>query len=323
MPLLPTYLSLSPGFCHTICQFQISTAQIFAFLGLISAFFVCYSHLHSSKTQIKPGQWALVTGASSGIGKSYALQLAQRGVHCVVTARRTERLESLSDHIERNFNVSCIVISQDISTPIEIKQLLKKIDTHPQIPKIDIVINNAGVGSCRPFLNLSAEQASRMINLNCTAVSVISRHFAKKMVQINSGIIINVSSLTAASPVPFMADYAASKSFVNYFTLALQSELALVANKINVQVVRPGPVKTEFFQHAVDGDPKKYDRFLYGSSTPDQVAKTSLNYLKYGRQTCHCNFTVSIVFSLLQVLPLWISMPFSGGLIRLAEYLSS
>jgi short-subunit dehydrogenase len=192
------------------------------------------------------GTWALVTGASSGIGEEFARKLAERGANLVLAARSGERLERLAGDLTRVNGVEVRPIAVDLAEPRGPALLLDAISATGVF--VELVVNNAGFGSAGPFVSLDASREAAMVSLNCGALVSLTRGLLDAMVRAGRGGVINVASTAAFQPVPYMATYGASKAFVVSFTLALASELHRTG--VRAMALCPGPVRTGFQESA-------------------------------------------------------------------------
>lgn len=192
------------------------------------------------------GHWALVTGASSGLGAEFARQLAHLGTNLIITARSTDKLARFAEDLARVNAVSTHAIAADLSEPSGIDQLLRSVD-ELGVP-IAHVVNNAGFGSVGPFANSDPERERRMVRLNTEAVVAVARHFLPGLVARRTGGIVNVASTSAYQPTPFMATYGATKAFVLSFTAALAEETRRTG--VRLLALCPGPVPTGFQEAA-------------------------------------------------------------------------
>jgi short-subunit dehydrogenase len=188
--------------------------------------------------------WALVTGASSGIGEEFARKLAERGANLVVAARSSERLERLGEDLARVHGVRVRPVAVDLSEPDGPQKLLAAI--HEASVFVEHVVNDAGFGSAGPFAALDASREAAMVRLNCEAVVALTRGLLEPMVRAGRGGVINVASVAAFQPVPYMATYGATKAFVVSFTLALAAELH--GTSVRAMALCPGPVRTGFHE---------------------------------------------------------------------------
>lgn len=191
-------------------------------------------------------QWALVTGASSGLGEEFARQLASRGMHLVLVARRQDLLEKLAAELHLQHGTRCRVIQADLSNPAEPKRVLDEIAA--QEITIELLVNNAGFGIVGEVDNVDLDRTLEMIRLNISALTELTYRLLPGMLQRSRGAILNVSSLSAFQPVAYMGVYAASKAFVLHFSESLHCELK--DRGITVSAVCAGVTRTSFFDIA-------------------------------------------------------------------------
>ena len=188
---------------------------------------------------------ALVTGASAGIGREMVFLLAARGYHVVLVARREERLEELVDDLP----YGSTVIAQDLALPGAAQKLWET--CRQKELSIDVLVNNAGFGKLGPHHDLELEDIERMNHLNITCLSSLCRLFGEQMKRRGQGCILNVGSITGYLPIPYFANYAASKAFVSSLTRALRTELR--PHGVQVCLLNPGSTATEFGEIAQPG----------------------------------------------------------------------
>jgi short-subunit dehydrogenase len=189
------------------------------------------------------GCCALITGASAGIGREFACQLAARAGALVLVARRLDRLEELRDEFTKknpNLNVYCRAV--DLSTPSEVEELCAWLER--ERIAIDFLINNAGLGDRGPFATTEPERLRQMLAVNIVALTALTRAFLPAMIEKKRGAILNVSSSAGFLPIRKMAVYAASKSYVTSFSESIRGEVR--KQGIVVSALCPGPVDTEF-----------------------------------------------------------------------------
>ena len=184
---------------------------------------------------------ALVTGASSGLGRAYAESLAARGFDLIVVARREERLRGLAEAAGAAHGVSVRPVVADLATDEGLAACRDALDGGP-VP--DLAILNAGFGSHGPLWTLDRAREAEMVRLNCVAVVDLAVHVLPAMVARGSGALVIVSSAAAWQPVPFMATYAATKAFELHLAEALSEELR--GTGVRALAVCPGPTRTEF-----------------------------------------------------------------------------
>jgi short-subunit dehydrogenase len=223
------------------------------------------------------GKRALVTGASSGIGAAIAHELARRGVHLVLAARRRAQLDEVAQQCAA-LGVATEVIVADLGTPDGARTLW----TAAQRTTVDILINNAGFGYFRPFAEIEWARDAEMIQLNMTALVELSKRFAEhRQRQAGRAYLVNIASIGAYQSVPNMALYAASKAFVRNFTEGLHDEWR--GSSLSATCVCPGGTKTEFHAMAGAGN---YGWLANASMmTAERVARISVDAMVRGKRT--------------------------------------
>lgn len=192
------------------------------------------------------GNWALITGASSGIGKEFVEQIAQQGVNVILAARRKSRLEELADNIESKYGVQTKVIEVDLTDPNYLETIKNAIGGL----QIGLLINNAGFAAPGAFLKRPVSDRSRNIQLNINAPMELAHYFGQQMVTQGKGGIIFVSSTAAYTGSPYLANYAATKAYLLQFGKALSVELK--PRGVDVLVLSPGATRTEMTE-TLDG----------------------------------------------------------------------
>jgi short-subunit dehydrogenase len=225
---------------------------------------------------------ALVTGASAGIGRTFAERLAGEGHNLVLVARRSDLLEALADKLRQDFGVQVEVISADLTDPGALAGIEERIANDDSLA---VVVNNAGFGGYHPFASIELKTLDSLIEIHIRAVTRLMRAALPGMVQRGKGAIINVASLLSLSgtlppnPLPYRATYAGAKAFIVAFTQALAGELS--GTGVRAMVCLPGRVSTEF--HTLEGiDTSKLPPMM----TPDDVVTASLAGLAQGETMC-------------------------------------
>ncbi len=181
----------------------------------------------------------LVTGASSGIGAALALRLAQEGAReLTLVARRLDRLQDLAQRIEAEAECRTRCVVADLSQTEGVSKVLEA------VPEVDLLVNNAGVGSFGPFHRLDAQSEQAMIALNCVAPLALSHHYLSGMVQRGTGCILNIASGQSFGAMPFMSTYAATKAFLLHWAEGVRAELS--GSGVRVLTVCPGAIQTGF-----------------------------------------------------------------------------
>ena len=187
------------------------------------------------------GSWGVVTGASEGIGKGYALELARRGLNVVLLSRSEQKLEKVAQEIREIHHREALIIPVDFTQGQTIYPRLRE-----QLKglEIGVLVNNVGISTRYPqyFLEIDEHRLRDMIELNCQAMVQMTHLLLPAMVKRGRGAIINISSYTASNPQPLLGVYAATKKFVNFFSTAVSTEYA--PEGILVQIVMPHLVST-------------------------------------------------------------------------------
>ena len=192
------------------------------------------------------GDWALVTGASAGIGVEFARAFAKDGISLVLVARRADRLALLADELSKEYGVEARAVACDLATPEGVRHCLAAVE------RLDlaILVNNAGVGYSGRFDLQSPERLTAMVQLNCTAPVALTAEILPRLRARGRGALIFTGSVAGAQPLPLHALYAATKSFDNLLAEALWAELR--GTGVDVLVLQPGSTETEF--QAVAGE---------------------------------------------------------------------
>ena len=220
---------------------------------------------------------ALVTGASSGIGKELARCFAAGGHDVVLVARRLPLLEALASELSARHGKKMWPIACDLSTPDAVRSLLGDLSTRGL--EIDFLVNNAGFGTTGLFAHSPLERELRMAEVNVTTVVHLTRALLPGMLARRRGRILNVGSTAGFQPGPYMATYYASKAFVNHFSEALFEELR--GTGVTVTVSCPGPTQTEFGELSGVGKANLFRRMPVANA--ERVAREAYEALFAGR----------------------------------------
>jgi uncharacterized protein len=220
------------------------------------------------------GKWAVVTGASAGIGEAIAVELAEAGVNLVLTARRRERLDLLAERLRTGNGVQAQVIVADLTLPQAPQQIFDA--TEGAGLQVDVLVNNAGFGEYGEFLRSNQEMQLSMVQVNCTAVVHLTRLFLPAMVDRRRGWVMIVASTASYQPVPYLATYGATKAFDRMLAEALAEEMK--RHGVLVSALCPGPTESEFNQVAGSrtGDMRK-------NQSAAEVARRGLEALAKGK----------------------------------------
>ncbi|MBU1535278.1 SDR family oxidoreductase [Myxococcota bacterium] len=219
--------------------------------------------------------YAVITGASSGLGREFARALAKRGFDLGITARRVERLMELKEELTAKYHVDVAVYPCDLTDSLAMEGL---IDSPLFDRPLDLFVNNAGMGHRGLFSSLSAKDVHVLLALNVTSHARLLHHVFSGMMQRKEGKIINVASVAGFGPMPWLALYGASKSFVLSLSLALAQEGR--SEGVTICALCPGPVDTEFFESAGVTE----FHFKKTLIAPETVVKYTLDALDKGRR---------------------------------------
>lgn len=187
--------------------------------------------------------WGLITGASSGIGAEFARQLAARGMHLILIARREQRLRDLAQELQVAHGTKCEIIVSDLSKPGEPRRILD--DVQSRGITIELLVNNAGFGMVADIEGTDIDRVQEMIRLNISALTEFTLIASRGMLERGHGGVINIASVVAFQPVGYMSVYSASKSYVLHFTESLWAEAR--PRGVTITALCPGTTRTEFF----------------------------------------------------------------------------
>jgi short-subunit dehydrogenase len=221
---------------------------------------------------------ALVTGASSGIGRELALVLARNGHDLVLVARRRAELDALAAELSSAHGTASLVVPADLSAAESIDLVSHAVDTAGIT--VDVLVNNAGLGGHGRFIETPAASDEQQLAVNIVALTRLTKAFLPPMVERRRGRILNVASTAAFQPGPYMAIYYASKAYVLSFTEALAEELR--GTGVTATALCPGAVHTDFFEVAALGRDSRLERSA-GTLTADVVAQAGFDAMMSGK----------------------------------------
>ena len=221
-------------------------------------------------------RWALITGASSGIGAEFAAQLAGRGMHLILAARRKDQMTALATDLNTRHGTRCHIVAIDLAEAEASRRLYEEI--RRLNVDVELLVNNAGIGLIGQIETTTPEEVRRLLNVNLLTLADLTYRILPGMLQRRHGAIINMSSQAAFQPVAFMATYAASKSFILHFSEALWAEVR--GRGVTVTAVCPGATRTDFFDKA--GAPGWLEK--HTSVTPAKVVRNALKAMEKRRQ---------------------------------------
>lgn len=208
------------------------------------------------------GPWAVVTGASDGIGRAFAQQLAAKGLNLVLVARGAERLAALAQQLQAQHGIECRVLPADLS---DLKATTRMVESTQDLD-VGLLIAAAGFGSGGAFLSARVDVETEMVELNCTSVLLQCWHYGQRFSRRGRGGVVLLSSLLAFHGAPWAANYAATKAYVQSLAEGLRSEWA--AHGVDVIACAPGPIATGFQARA--------NMRMAHALAPDIVARQTL-----------------------------------------------
>ena len=235
---------------------------------------------------------ALITGASSGIGRDMARELAGRGYDLILVARRRERLEALAAELP----VDCAILTADLGEVAECRRVYEQALAYEDL---EVVVNNAGFGLCGRFAELDLERELEMVKLNVVAVHVLTKLFVRAFRKRGRGRILNVASSAGFMPGPMMATYYATKNYVLRLTQAVAEELRRDGSPVKVCALCPGPVDTEF--NAVAGV-----RFALPGLSSADCARCAIDGLLRGKTVIIPGLGMRISVAASKLTPEWL-----------------
>jgi len=219
----------------------------------------------------KYGDWALITGASSGIGKEFAKQLAQRGLNVVLVARRIDKLKQLADEIVKNYNVQAKIVQADLTKP----DFLTKIKEVTNDLEIGLLVSNAGMMYIGNYFDNTPENEIKMIDLNIKAPAILTHYFGQQMIKRKRGGIIYTASMLGFMGTPYSSAYAGTKAHEIVKAEGLAYELK--PNGVDVLVLNPGLTQTEMTSK------NDFSKMPMKLMKPELVAKSAINAI--GKRT--------------------------------------
>jgi uncharacterized protein len=248
------------------------------------------------------GCCALITGASAGIGREFARQLAGRAGTIVLVARREERLHELRDELtERDPNLKVHVRKTDLANPGELEELIAWLEREKV--DIDLLINNAGVGDLGHFATIDPARLEQILFVNIVALTMLTRRLLPGMFSRKRGAILNVSSSAGFLPIAGFAVYAATKSYVTAFSEALRAEVR--GKRVSVCALCPGPVNTEFMQIAQRPGKQPYmaaPEFVHISA--EDIARAGLAAVEADRPLAIPGFFMKLAMFFVRLTPM-------------------
>ena len=229
---------------------------------------------------------ALITGASSGLGRDMAKYLGEKGYNLVITGRNKERLEEVKQSVKTNVEIITMDLSKEENA----------IELYNRAKDIDVLINNAGFGTFGSFVETDLETEINMIKTNITAVHILTKLYMQDMVKKDSGYILNVASIAGFLPGPLMATYYSTKAYVLHLTQSLQEELNKQKSNVKVSVLCPGPTETNFLTRAGV-------KFTTKSASCKYVAKYAIDQMLKGKKIIVPTLKIKCARKLCKIVP--------------------
>ncbi len=254
---------------------------------------------------------ALITGASSGIGTAFARRLAAEGYDLIITGRRGERLKALAEELTRAHGVAVEPIVADLADPGALAALAERIRLAPEL---ELLVNNAGFGSRKPFHEEEFAGQEAMVQVHILAPLALTYAAIPNMIRRGRGAIINLSSLAAFAPLPGTTVYSGTKAFLSAFSEGLSMELARTG--VKVQALCPGFTKTEFHSRLGIDTAGLRSKGLIRWMTPEEVVEASLACLAKDRVICIPGWGNKMIFHFLKFIPRRLYYKFAPGSTR-------
>lgn len=242
---------------------------------------------------------ACITGATSGLGAAFATRLAAQGYNLILTGRRKEKIEALSQTLASQYNIQVDVILAELSNDTELDMLAEKIRG---VETLAFLINNAGFAKMNAFHEEDFSTHETMLKVHNFALIKLCHAVLPKMVAAGKGTIINVSSISGFMPYPTLAMYSAVKSFVKLFTESLYLELR--GTGVRVQALCPGITRTDFHKKMGFDDKTFYkDKGMIKAMTPEEVIDVSLHCLEKDSVVCVPGSHNAFMSGLMKIMP--------------------
>lgn len=244
---------------------------------------------------------ALVTGASSGLGRDMARYLSKLGYDLIIVARNKANIEDLKQELEKENKIKVDVMPRDLAKTAECISLYEEIKE--KYENIDVLINNAGFGLCGEFVETDLDFELSMIDTNIKAVQILTKLFLQDMVKRNQGRILNVGSVASFMPGPLMATYYSTKSYVLRLTESIKEELNKKKSNVKISVLCPGPINTNFNKVA-------NVQFALKGLSSEYVAKYAIDKMLKNKTVISVGWKIKVVRFLTKITPDFINAKF-------------
>jgi short-subunit dehydrogenase len=255
-------------------------------------------------------RYALITGASSGIGLALAEALARRGRHLLLIARQRDALESIACELSQRFGVEVLFRCCDLAEPLQVSGLLMELEQGER--QFDLLVNNAGIGTSGSFVDQDWGREQELIELNILAMARLCHAIGGMMARQGGGQILNIASIAGFQPGAWMSNYYASKAYVLHFSEGLREELR--ARNVKVSVLCPGPTRTAFIRGAQLRLGKLNDSKLMMS--PEEVALVAVRALEKNRAIIIPGWRNRLSTLFPRLAPRWLVRRLFGRVIR-------
>jgi uncharacterized protein len=249
---------------------------------------------------IQPDKYALVTGASSGIGRQISKELAQRGYSIIAVSNQPEQLDILKKELENDFGISVQKFDIDLSHEGSGKIVFEHCETNHL--EVEVLVNNAGMLVIGEAITVDYSRAAAILQLHVNTPALLSQLFGKKMSARKGGYILNVSSISAVMPYPIISFYGPSKTFIRSFTRALRTEM--MCQGVKVTCLMPGATATSLYDTYNVNIPLAMK--LGVMKKPETVAKAGVKALFAGKPECVPGLLNKLVVYLLPLIPMFV-----------------
>lgn len=246
-------------------------------------------------------RYSLITGASCGLGKELAKECARHGRNLLLTALPEENIQAVGEQLSQQFGVDVKAFEADLTNNVEIKKLMDKIS--PRF-NIDMLVNNAGLGGAKPFLEASPEYIEQIVLLNIHALVLITRLLLPNLKKQPKAYILNIASMASFSPMPYKTVYPASKAFVYSFSRGLGAELK--GTGVSVSVAHPGGMPTNA---ETTNSIENHNRIIRSTAlSAERVARICIDGLLKRKKVIIPGFLNKVSWLLLKIVPLWLRL---------------
>ncbi len=240
--------------------------------------------------------YALITGASTGLGKALAQECAQRGMNLILVSLPDENLKSLCEKLKKDFKIEVFCKETDLTDRQSVVEFAEWVTNNFAV---NVLINNAGIGGTQRFTDSTIDYLDDMIQLNIRATTILTRLLLPELQKHRKAYLLNVSSLAAFSPVPYKTIYPATKAFIYHFTRGLEAELQ--DSNVQVCVLNPGPIMTNSDVSKRINSQSFYIKLSI--MTPEEIAHIAIKKMFRGKSVIIPGFMSRLNAFLIRLLP--------------------